>query len=63
MDRISLRKIVHQLLHPESDDDLAALIGSYNDFFEQIVMSKWFNIKYIRDRLQEFPVLGLPGQI
>jgi len=52
------RKIIHQLLYPEYDNNLAALIGSYSIFFDKIVMSKWFNLKYIRDRLQEFPVLG-----
>ncbi len=61
-ERTSPGKIIHQLLHPEFDDGLAALIGSYSVFFDQIVMSKWFNIKYIRDRLQEFPVLGLPDR-
>ena len=60
--RIRPRKIVQHLLHPGQDDRLLELITSYNVFFDQIVMSKWFNIRYIRDRLQEFPVLGPPDK-
>lgn len=55
--------IFKQLLHPKADDCLNDLIVSYNHFFEKIVMSKWFSIKYIRERLQEFPVFELPGRI
>jgi lipopolysaccharide export system permease protein len=55
----SIQKIIHQLHHPAFNDELAALIGAYSIFFDQIVMSKWFSIQYIRDRLQEYPVLGM----
>lgn len=59
---ISLKNIYNQLVHPQPDDRLNDLIVSYNHFFEKIVMSKWFSIKYIRDRLQEFPILEPPGK-
>jgi lipopolysaccharide export system permease protein len=55
-----IRSLYKKLLHAKPDESLVELIRSYNQFFDQIVMSKWFTIKYIRDRLQEFPVLGVP---
>lgn len=56
------RKVMQHILHPDFNEKLAALIGSYSMFFDQIVMSKWFSIQYVRDRLQEFPVLGMPDR-
>lgn len=61
-EKTRLRMIVQQILHPKYDNNLTGLVISYNKFFEQIVMSKWFSIKYIRDRLQEFPVLDHPDK-
>jgi lipopolysaccharide export system permease protein len=58
--KIRLRNIVKQLLHPVPDDELNNYIGTYNESVEKIVMSKWLGIKYIIDRLHEFPVLEPP---
>jgi lipopolysaccharide export system permease protein len=61
-EKIRLRNIVKQLLHPVPDDELNPFIGTYNESVEKIVMSKWMSIKYIIDRLHEFPVLDPPDK-
>jgi hypothetical protein len=55
--KIRFLKIMNQTLHPVTDDELNQFIGIYNESVEKIVMSKWLGIKYILDRLHEFPVL------
>jgi lipopolysaccharide export system permease protein len=58
--KIRLQTIVRRLLHPLPDDELKQFIKNYNETVEKIVMSKWLGIKYILDRLHEFPVVGHP---
>jgi lipopolysaccharide export system permease protein len=61
-EKIRFLKIVKQILHPQPDDELNHFIGTYNESVEKIVMSKWHGIKYILDRLHEFPVLENPDK-
>jgi lipopolysaccharide export system permease protein len=60
--KIKLQNIVKQLLHPVPDDELKRFIGTYNESVEKIVMSKWLGIKYVLDRLHEFPVVESPDK-
>ncbi len=50
-------KIIKQFFSTGKDSSFENLSQMYEKFFEQIVISQWFTIKFIRDRLQEFPVL------
>ena len=60
--KIRFRNIGKQLLQPKPDDELTRFIGIYNETVEKIVMSKWLGIKYIIDRLHEFPVIESPDK-
>jgi hypothetical protein len=61
-EKIRLRSIVKQLLRPSPDEELNRFIATYNQSVEKIVMSKWLGIKYILDRLHEFPLLEPPNK-
>jgi lipopolysaccharide export system permease protein len=50
-------KFVKQIFSPEKEPALQSLSQLYDTFFDKIVISQWFTINFIRDRLQEFPVL------
>jgi hypothetical protein len=60
--KIRLRNIGKQILNPLLDDELNRFISTYNESVEKIVMSKWLGIKYIIDRLHEFPVVESPDK-
>ncbi len=50
-------RLIKQLFSTNKDASLDYLGQIYDKFFENIIISQWFTIKFVRDRLQEFPVL------